>query len=132
MKRDTLIRFLALLSLIIFFGACAGYMHGYTKREAQNQYMKVDKESHSFGFKRISYIEEYRGAAITGFLEEKGMPDYLYEFTEDGREGFIFYYLNTETAFVFLQRSWRPDSVSLIDIRHFNHSEKMRFGITVK
>ena len=132
MKRDKLIRFLVLLSLLIFIGACAGYMHGYTKRDAQNQYMKVDKESQSFGFKRVSYIEELRGKAITGFLEEKGIPDYLYEFTEDGRGGFIFYYLNSETAFVFLERSWRPDSVSLIDIRHFNHFEKMRFGTTVK
>ncbi len=80
-------------------------MHGFTKARAQNQYLKVDEKNQNFGFKRILYIVGFRGSAIKTFLEEKGMPDYLYEFTEDGREGFIFYYLKTETAFVFKEHS---------------------------
>ncbi len=60
-------------------------MHGYTKSAAQNQYMQVSEERQSFGFKRVCYIQGFRGEAVTDFIVEKGLPDYLYEYEKNGR-----------------------------------------------
>ena len=44
MKRTKLIRFLILLSLLFFIGACTAGMQDATQSRAKNQYMKVDED----------------------------------------------------------------------------------------
>ena len=109
-------------------------MHGWTKSRARNQYLKVDEKTENFGFKRVQYIIGYRGDAIRNFIEEKGLPDYIHEYKKDDgeghkREGFVFYYLTEEKAYDFMEKSWRPDSARIIEIREFSEFEKSRFGM---
>lgn len=105
-------------------------MHGYTKRRAQNHYLRVDPSTENLGYKRVGYIVGFRGQGIGSFIEENGYPDYLYEFEENGREGFIFYYLKHRKAYVFLEKNWRPTSAHLLEIRELTPLEKQRFGVT--
>lgn len=110
-------------------------MHGYTKSSARDHYLKVDDKKHNFGFKRIEYIIGYRGKAIANFLEEKGCPDYIFEYEKedkkgDEREGFIFYYLNENKAYDFMEKNWRPDSARIVEIRDLTLFERNRFGIS--
>jgi hypothetical protein len=127
--RKKLIQLSLIIYMLLSMTACAAYMLGYTEPRAVNQYMKVDATNKNFGFKRVSYNVKSRGPTLKEFIKEKGMPDYLYEFREGGRAGFIFYYLQSDTAYVFKESSWRLDSASLVDIRCLNQFEKKRFGL---
>ena len=131
-NKKKMIRFGILVSLLVLLGGCASGMHGYTKARAQNKYMEVSEERQSFGFKRIGYIKGFRGDAIVDFIVEKGLPDYLYEYEKNGREGFIFYYIKLEKAFDFIEQNWRPTSVEIVEIRGFTDFERDRFGIKKK
>jgi hypothetical protein len=133
MKKRSIIISMVLVVLILTTG-CSGYMHGYTKSRARDQYLKVDEKTENFGFKRLQYIIGFRKDAIRNFIEEKGLPDYIYEYKKDDeeghkREGFIFYYLNEGKAYDFMEKSWKPDSARMIEIREFTKFEKSRFGI---
>lgn len=95
MKRQSIKLFLLIIA-VLTISSCSSYMYGYTKLSARDQYLKVDEKIHNFGFKRIEYIVGYRGKAIATFLEEKGYPDYIFEYEKedkegDKREGFIFF-----------------------------------------
>lgn len=128
--RNSILVLLILLVASILSTGCSTAMHGYTSREAQNRYMIVDADTESFGYKRLTYIVGYRGASISYFIDEKGFPDYLYEFVENRRQGFIFYYLNEDRSYVFLEQNWSPDSAVNTEIRWITDLEKSRFGIT--
>jgi hypothetical protein len=118
-----------ILTLIIFFSGCAGFKHGYNKSRAFNQYLKVNEISDNFGYQRVQQIMGFRKDAVKNFIEEKGLPNFIYEYEKDGREGFVFYYIQEGKAYDFLEQNWRPDSANLIDIREFTDFEKERFGI---
>ena len=70
-----------------------------------------------------------RKYAVKYFIEEKGLPNFIYEYEKDGREGFVFYYIQEGKAYDFLEQNWRPTSAKLIDIRQFSDFDKERFGI---
>jgi TPR repeat protein len=117
------------LPLFIFLSACYPWMYGYTKPRAQNQYLKIDTTNNNFGSKRFSLIQKYYGSPIKTFVKQNGIPDYLYEFFEEGRDGFIFYYIPSNRACIFKKRSWRLDSIYLVQTRNINEVEKKRFEI---
>ena len=129
MKNTKTIAALVAVSLTMLLGGCASSGHGYTKNSARNQYMHVSQETKSFGYKRVGYIMGFRGFAIKSFIEEKGYPDYLHEYKSDGRECFIFYYIEKDKAYVFKEKNWRPNSAGIIEIRKLNEFEKNRFDI---
>ena len=127
MKRIPVISLI--LILITLLSGCAGFQHGYNKSRAINQYLKVNENSENFGYQRVQQIIGFRQDAIKNFIEEKGLPDFIYEYEKDGREGFVFYYIQEGKAYDFLEQNWRPTSAKLIDIREFTDFEKKRFGI---
>ena len=133
MKKTVLLTILFLLTVAMITG-CSGFKHGYTKAQARDQYLKVDAKAENFGFERVQAIIDYRGGAIDNFILEKGYPDYLYEYEKedqegDEREGFIFYYLEEGKAYDFMEKSWKPNSARMVEIREFTEFEKKRFGI---
>lgn len=133
MKKPITLTFLFLVVSITFSG-CSSYMHGYTKSEAKNQYMKIDVKKENFGFQRINYIIKFRGDAVADFIDEKGYPDFLYEYEKldskgDEREGFIFYYFEEDKAYDFMEENWQPTSARIVEIREFSKFEKDRFGM---
>lgn len=115
--------------LIALFTGCAGFGHGYYKARARDQYLRVDKSADNFGYKRVQQITEFRKDAVKSFLEENGMPDYLYEYESNDREGFVFYYIKKRKAYDFIEQNWRPTSAKLVKIREFTDFEKSRFGL---
>ena len=120
--------------LFLITAGCASYMHGYTQSRAMGQYLKVDEQRQNFGFQRVHYIIGFRGEAIGSFIDEKGFPDYLYEYEKEDsegaeREGFVFYYLDDGKAYDFMEKTWAPTSAQLVDIRKLTAFEKNRFGI---
>jgi hypothetical protein len=119
-----------LIASTLILAGCSSYMHGYTSDAARGNHLKVDEATRSFGYKRITYIIGFRGEGIKAFIEEKGMPGYLYEFKQGKREGFIFYYLKERQAYVFVEESWRPDSARLVETRSLNENELRRFGLS--
>ena len=127
MKRITVISLV--LILITLLSGCAGFQHGYNKSRAINQYLKVNENSENFGYQRVQQIMGFRKYAVKYFIEEKGLPNFIYEYEKDGREGFVFYYIQEGKAYDFLEQNWRPTSAKLIDIRQFSDFDKERFGI---
>lgn len=87
MKRTKLIRFLILLSLLFFIGACTAGMQDATQSRAKNQYMKVDedplKESIETGNMRnsiwhIDFTEvdgKPKQTTSIAYIERKGTPN---------------------------------------------------------
>lgn len=115
--------------IILALSACSSFMHGYTSQAAMNQYLQVDEARDSFGFERLQYTIGYRGAAFRDFIEERGTPDYIYEYVENERAHINLYYVGSDTAYIFKEQNWRPTSLELIMMRHLTTSEKARFGI---
>ena len=121
------ISIIGLLSAVGLFSGCSSYMHGYTSQRAMGKYLLVDKTTESFGYKRITYIEGFRPPML-GFIENKGLPDFIYEFkNEQGREGVNLYYVGRNVAYVFVTRDWRPDSMYLKEERALTDYEKATY-----
>lgn len=96
---------------------CAAYMHGYTEIEAMDRYMLVNKATQSFGYKRVQYICGYY-SPMKGFTEAHGLPDFIYEYKNSkGRRGVIYFYVNKNAAFDFIERTWLCDSIYLVEQR---------------
>ena len=127
-KSRSLILCLSLLVILVTAG-CSGFMHGYTSSDAEGKYLKVNPDSKNFGYQRLQYIIGFRGKTLENFIDEKGYPDYTYEYKEDGKDRIILYYLAQEKAFVFLEQNWRPSSIKVVEIRKFTDFEKSRFDL---
>ncbi len=127
--RDLLLPTLALV-LSLALPGCASYMYGWTDHEARNQYLIVDDSRNSLGYRRLQYIQRYRGAAIRDFIAEKGAPNYILEYTEDRRDHMLLYYLDKEQAFHFRALSRNPHSMVLLQVRPLNDMERNRFGLS--
>jgi len=116
------------LILVTLLSGCAGFQHGFYKGRAIDQYLKVNEVTENFGYQRVQQIIGFRKNAIENFIAEKGYPDFIYEYKKDGREGFLFYFIEEGNAYDFVEQSWRPTSTKLVDVREFTDFEKKRFG----
>lgn len=115
------------LGLVCLLGGCSAAMHGYTQRNALDRYLLVDKATESFGYKRVTYIQGFR-PPMKGFIENKGLPDFIYEFKNDeGREGVNLYYVGKNKVYIFVERDWRPDSMYLKDDRGLDEYELVKY-----
>lgn len=116
-----------IIILAITLGGCSAFMHGYTSRQAQNHYLFVDKASNNFGYKRVQYMVGFHRGELKSFIEEKGLPNYIYEFSEANRAGVSLFYTGSDAVYVFKEQSWSPDSIKMIGIRKLNDFERARF-----
>jgi hypothetical protein len=115
------------LILSITLGGCSAFMHGYTSRQAKDHYLIVDKVSKNFGYKRVQYMVSFHRGELKSFIEEKGLPNYIYEFSEANRAGVSLLYTESDAVYVFKEQSWEPSSIKMIGIRKLNDFEKIRF-----
>jgi hypothetical protein len=114
------------LILVLAGTGCSSFMHGYTKRQALDRYLLVDQAADNLGARRLRYIQGFR-PPMRGFVENHGLPDFIYEFKEKGREGVTLFYVRRDVAYVFVEHDWRPDSIYLRDERALTDYEKMTF-----
>jgi hypothetical protein len=74
------------------------WMAGRMAAAAKDQIMLVRAEPPSFGYHRLGYQSEaYPDLAV--FVRKHGLPDFLAETGERGRQYFILYYLEERKAF---------------------------------
>ncbi|MGL5016727.1 MAG: hypothetical protein ACRDBP_01220 [Luteolibacter sp.] len=74
------------------------WMAGRMAAEAKDQIMLVRAEPPSFGYHRLAYQSQvYPDLAV--FVRKHGLPDFLAETGERGRQYFILYYLAERKAF---------------------------------
>ena len=116
-----------LLLMVFVMQGCAAYMHGYTKREAMERYLLVDKESQNFGYKRMEYNLGYN-RSLQGFVEKHGLPDFIYEYkNEKERESIKMFYVEKDIVYIYESQSWMADSLFLKEHRPLTDYEKATF-----
>jgi len=108
---------------------CTGFMHGYTAPLSMNQMLFVEKNKDNFGYKRINYMIGFHREGIKNFISEKGYPNYIYEFKENGRYCATLFYTNENKAYIFKEQNWQPQSFVMVQSREINDDEKRRFGV---
>lgn len=123
------IKLSVLASIVWLLAACAAFQYGYSDALARDQYLQVAGKD-SFGFKRIQLIRKFHGAKVESFLSEKGLPQYIFEFKENGKKGVAMYYLAEEKAYIFQEKTWNQNSLSLLGIRDLTEFEYQRFGLS--
>ncbi len=102
-------------------------MYGYTKREAFERYLLVDKETNSFSYRRLKYNQAHYDP-LKGFVEKHGLPDFIYEFkNEIGRDGIKMFYMAKDVVYVFVKGSWSPGSMYLYEHRPLTEHEKLTY-----
>lgn len=126
LTKNVNILFSVILLLTVFSG-CSSYMHGYTKRKSFDRYLLVDAENENFGFQRITYVRGFR-SPIDGFVEKHGLPDFIYEFEQNGREGIKMYYTDRNTAYIFVENSRNPNSIYLSEHRKLSDYEQSTYA----
>ena len=120
-------KYFLIVSLILLCGGCSSFMYGYTGSQSQNKFLFVDKESESFGYKRLGYVQTHYLGALDSFLLEKGAPDYIYEFKAGEKPSITLFYMNSNLAYTFTQDSWLRDSIRFVEARPFTEAETLRF-----
>jgi hypothetical protein len=79
---------------------------------ARNQIMWVRKEPPTFGHYRLTSLERiYPDLAY--FVARRGMPDFLAEFDNRGRNYFILYYMKSRHAYAFRPRLGHRNSIEV-------------------
>lgn len=114
---------LLLTVAILLTSSCASYMYGYTQQEAENHFILVGDADNDFGRRRLGYLMGY-SAPIGGFVETHGYPDMTFESTINNRAAIALYYVTQDEVFVFIERSWNPDSRFLLDHRRMLDVER--------
>jgi hypothetical protein len=118
---------IALVILGAALSGCAGWMQGYTKRQAFQRYMLVDAATKSFGYKRLTYSQGFY-SLIREYTLVHGLPSFIYEFkTEDKKDGLCLYYVREDTVYVFVKLGWLPDTLHLQEQRHLTDYEKATY-----
>lgn len=105
-----------LLVFSLFLTSCSAYMYGYTEAAAEDRFILVGEDPEDFGRKRLSYVMGY-SAPIRGFVKQHGLPDMTYETKIERRAAIVFYYVETNEVYVFVEENWNPDSRYLFEHR---------------
>jgi hypothetical protein len=110
MQRDNkcrAIRDTAIAALVLLGSSCARFeesgLPGSASSMARNQMMWVTEKPPTFGYYRLTSLSRlYPDLAM--FVENKGLPDFLAETTNRGRNYYILYYLDRRQAFASRDR----------------------------
>ena len=125
MKKKILLTLISLC--VLLFTSCSAYMHGYTKQEASNRYLQVDKKNDSLGYKRLEYNLSMHDS-LKGFIKTHGIPQFIYEYSnEEGHDSIRMYYTNKDLVYIYEAQSWLADSLYLKEQRSIDSFEKMIF-----
>lgn len=120
-------KYISLFIVLFSLTSCASYMHGYTQRKAENRYLLVDRNTESFGYKRMEYNLSYNDS-LEGFVKNNGYPDFIYEYeNEEGRDSIRMYYVKKDIVYIYESNSWVADSLYLKKFRPLTEYEKATY-----
>ena len=129
MKR--IISGMIVLTCICLFG-CSSFMKGYTQDKARDKYLLVDEKNVSFGYKRIKYLQGYY-KYVKSFVQRHGLPDFIYELkNKDDHDEIRMFYVEENTAYIFQQEKWNPETMQLLQKRDLTDYEKATFKELIK
>lgn len=102
------------MALCLMYSSCANFeesgLPGSASSMARNQMMLVRKEPATFGYYRLTSLQRVY-PDLTFFMEKKGLPDFLAETSNRGRNYFILYYLKQRQAFACRNRPGQSHSL---------------------
>ena len=90
------------------------------------QYLLVGKESESFGYKRVMQ-HSYFYIPVREFIEKRGLPDMLYEDTEDKKQVLYLFYIANNLVYEFFDHESNPDAIYLRNQRALTGYEKTTY-----
>lgn len=99
---ETIRRFVLVGGVVAGLAGCADYerslLPGSSASLAQDRIMMVRKDPPTFGYDRLTV---HRGAFpdVDVFVDREGLPDFLAETRNHGRQYLIFYYLSRREAY---------------------------------
>jgi len=132
MYMKKLIVTLMIISLAALTTGCSTYMYGYTMHEALDKYLLVDKDTESFGYKRLQYNLGYN-SSLEKFIENQGLPNFIFEYeNNEGRESIRLYYTDKNIVYVYESSSWLAGSLYLKEHRALTDYEKQTYSELLK
>lgn len=125
-----------LLLALFFTGliSCTSFRYGYTHDQAQNAYYLVNATPNDFGSKRIAYnLGHHKNSQLACFLQQRGYPELIYEFEDQKRDGIKLYYVNVDSAYVFLEsKKSNPATSNLAEARAMTEEERQKCALYMK
>lgn len=95
-------RMVAAVAVACLVAGCATFeesgLPGSAASMAHNQLMHVSRERQSFGYYRVTTLSAFY-PDLDYFVRKQGMPDFLAETSNDGRNYYILYYVGRRHAF---------------------------------
>lgn len=113
----------AILAIAIGLSGCAWLDYQETKLHSGSLYLQVDAEARNFGYQRLMINCRYR-EPVDAFVQEHGLPDFIYEYNKATREGIRLFYLEENRVYDFLEQGSSPNSATLLDQREPTSFEK--------
>ena len=122
----------AMILGIMLLTGCSSFMYGYTHDRALDSYQLVSGEE-SFGARRIRYILGHN-PGLKDLVDEKGLPDFLYEYVSDEKTDSVrLYYVASDLVYVLESTSrWQANSLALADERSFSSYETLTYEELLK
>jgi hypothetical protein len=113
------------VSIILFvLTGCSSVEHGWDHDRAMGRYLVVDRATNNFGYKRMQYTMGLH-QGIDESVREHGFPDFIHEDkNEAGWPVIGLFYVESDKAYIFEQRTWRLTSLYLKEHRPLTDSEK--------
>ncbi len=121
-----IIYFLSVAALMAVLTACNPkeyWEYKNTQMQSNAFHLPVDPVGQNLGYQRLMINCRYRDP-LDKFVKENGFPDFINEYNVQALDGIRLYYLKDNVVYDFLERNYKPDSISLIEKRPLNGFEK--------
>jgi hypothetical protein len=111
---------------MIAIGGCAMTEYAEYKNSriiGAMEYLPVDPVGQNLGYDRLMINCRYR-PPLNDFVTANGLPDVIFEYNQGTHDGIRLYYLDKNVVYDFLEESWKPESIRMLDKRALSSLEK--------
>lgn len=114
---------LIMMALLVLQSGCAWLDYQDTKLHSGSIYLPVNAEAKNFGYQRLMINCRYREPVNT-FIQQHGLPDFIFEYNKAAREGIRLFYLDEDKVADFLEQGMSPNSATLLEYRPLDSYER--------
>ena len=114
---------MVMMAFLVLQSGCAWLDYQDTKLRSGSIYLPVNAEAQNFGYQRLMINCRYR-EPVNAFIQQRGLPDFIFEYNKAAREGIRLFYLDEDRVADFLEQGMSPDSATLIEYRPLDSYEK--------
>jgi hypothetical protein len=112
--------------LMLSAGGCAVSEYAQFKDsriKGAMEYLAVDPVGQNLGYDRLMINCRYR-PPLNDFVTANGLPDVIFEYNQGPHNGIRLYYLDKNVVYDFLEETWQPESIRMLDKRPLSSLEK--------